>query len=147
THPASANSFRDDSYAGIASYLVDGVKVVEGTAQWDDQGFIINDNRTFAPNDVKVKFIDYLFDTYVNGIDESVLYDRTFFKLREATVTYDLPSSLIKNTIFKSVNLSLVGRNLWLWTKVPFMDPDGYYGLTLSEPTYRNIGFNLNCKF
>lgn len=147
THPGSANSFRDDSYAGKATYLLDGVKVLDGAAKWDDQGNITEDTRTFAPNDVKVKFIDYLFDTYVNGIDQSVLYDRTFFKLREATVTYDLPASLIKNTIFKAVNVSLVGRNLWLWTKVPFMDPDGYYGLTLSEPTYRNIGFNLNCKF
>jgi len=50
-------------------------------------------------------------------------------------------------TPFKSANLSVVGRNVLLFTKVPYMDPDGYTGLTLAEPSYRNIGVNLNLKF
>jgi TonB-linked SusC/RagA family outer membrane protein len=147
THPASANSYRDDSYAGNATFLLDGVVVTEGEAVWDIQGNLVSDNRKFAPNTTKVKYIDYLFDTYVNSIDQSVLYDRTFMKLREVALTYKLPLSLLNGKLFKEVNLSLIGRNLFLWTKVPFMDPDGYYGTTLSEPTYRNIGFNINCKF
>ena len=146
-HPNSANSLRDDSYAGKATFLLDGVEVTEGSAQWDSQGNLIQDNRSFASNTTKVKYIDHLFDTYVNGIDESVLYDRTFVKLREIVVTYELPAQMVKRLPFKNINVSLVGRNLALWSKVPYMDPDGYYGLTLAEPTYRNIGFNLSCKF
>ncbi len=150
THPGSANSYRDDSYAGKATYLVDGVNITEGIATYDIQGNITADTRKFSPNTTPVKYIDHLFATYVNGIDGAVLYDRTFFKLREIVLSYNLPKSLLKNKVFNDVSLSLIGRNLMLFTKVPFMDPDGIsgrQGSQLSEPTYRNIGFNVNCKF
>ncbi len=147
THPNTANHYRDESYAGEATWLIDGVVVTDGAAEWDIQGNLVSDTRQFAPNTTKVKYIDYLFDTYVNGIDESVLDDRTFFKLREATITWQAPSGWLQKTPFKSLNFSIVGRNLMLFTKVPFMDPDGFTGQLLNEPTYRNIGVNLNCGF
>ncbi len=147
THPATANHYRDESYAGEATYLMEGVVVTDGAAEWDVQGNLISDTRKFAPNETKVKYIDHLFDTYVNGITEANLYDRTFTKLREVTLTYQLPASLLEKTFIKSVNISFVGRNLWLWTKVPFMDPDGFPGFTLTEPTYRNMGFNFSGRF
>ena len=147
THPATANSFRDDSYAGKATYVLDGVEVTDGTATWDQQGNIISDTRNFKPNDKHVKYIDYLFDTYVNGIDQSVLYDRSFVKLREITISFALPDRLIKKLPFTDANFSIVGRNLALWSKVPFMDPDGYNYYSLAEPSYRNIGININLKF
>jgi TonB-linked SusC/RagA family outer membrane protein len=147
THPATANSFRDDSYTGKATYLLDGVEVTDGTAQWDQQGNITADTRKFKANDKKVKYIDYLFDTYVNGIDQSVLYDRSFVKLREITISFALPDKLMKKLPFTDANFSLVGRNLALWSKVPFMDPDGYNYYSLAEPSYRNIGVNINLKF
>jgi TonB dependent receptor len=146
-HPATANSFRDDSYAGKATFLLDGVEVTDGTAKWDVQGNLTEDTRKYAPNATKVKYIDHLFDTYVNGIDEAVLYDRTFAKLREVTLTYTVPTSFLKNKPFKEANISVVGRNLLLWSNVPFMDPDGYNFYNLAEPTYRNIGVNVNLKF
>jgi TonB-linked SusC/RagA family outer membrane protein len=147
THPETANHYRDESYAGEATWLLDGVVVTDGAAEWDVQGKIISDTRQFAPNEAKVKYIDYLFDTYVNGIDEAVLYDRTFVKLREVTLTWQAPARWVEKTPFKSLNFSIVGRNLLLFTKVPFMDPDGYTGLDLSEPTYRNLGINFGCGF
>lgn len=147
THPATANHYRDESYAGQATWLLDGVVVTDGSATWDVQGNLVSDTRKFAPNETKVKYIDYLFDTYVNGIDESVLFDRTFVKLREVTLTWQAPKQWLEKTPFKSLNFSLIGRNLLLFTKVPFMDPDGYTGLSLSEPTYRNVGVNFGCGF
>ncbi len=147
THPATANHYRDESYAGQATYLMEGVVVTEGSAEWDVQGNIISDTRKFAPNETKVKYIDHLFDNYVNGITEANLYDRTFGKLREVTLTWYMPSKFLEKSPFKTANISFVGRNLFIWTKVPFMDPDGYSDFSLSEPTYRNIGFNLNCTF
>src|SRR5690606_16475248 len=99
------------------------------------------------PNTTNVNYVDWVFATYTNGIDESVLYDRTFVKLRELTLSYQIPSNLLTKTPFKTASFSLVGRNLLLWSKVPYMDPDGYSGLQLAEPTVRNIGFNVNLKF
>ncbi len=146
-HPGSVGPLRDDSYAGNATFLLDGVEVTEGAAEWDQKGAITTDTRKFQPNATKVKYIDHLFDTYVNGIDESVLYDRTFAKLREVVVTWVVPPTRLKKMPFKEASVSVVGRNLALFSKVPFMDPDGSTSLELKEPTYRNVGVNLNLKF
>lgn len=75
------------------------------------------------------------------------MYKRSFVKLREVVIGYNLKRETIQHTPFKSVSISITGRNLLLFTKVPDMDPDGYAGTTLAEPTYRNIGVNLNLKF
>ena len=146
-HKNTANSYRDDSYAGKATYLSNGVVVTGGSVTYDVQGKILTDTRTFAPNTKKVDFVDWVFANYAPGTDEALLYDKTFVKLREATISYSLGANLLKKTPFKTASVSVVGRNLLMWTKVPFMDPDGYSGLNLAEPSYRNIGFNLNLKF
>jgi hypothetical protein len=146
-HPATANSFRDDSYAGNATYVGQGVVVTSGSVEYDVQGNIVSDTRKFAPNDKAVKYIDWVFATYVNGVPDANMYKRSFVKLREVTLTYNLPSSLVSKTPFKGISMAVTGRNLALWTDVPFMDPDGYEGTTLADPSYRNIGVNLNIKF
>ncbi len=146
-HKSTANQYRDDAYAGNDTYLGNGVTVTTGSVQYDVQGNIISDTRKFAPNTTKVNYIDWVFAMYTNGVDGANLYDKTFVKLREAMVTYNVTPKLLKKTPFKSVNVSVVGRNLLLFSKVPFMDPDGYEGYELAEPTYRNIGINLGLKF
>ncbi|MFC0774931.1 SusC/RagA family TonB-linked outer membrane protein [Terrimonas alba] len=146
-HPATANQFRDDSYAGNATYVGQGVVVTSGSVEYDVQGNIVSDTRKFAPNTKAVKYIDWIFATYVNGVPDANLYKRTFVKLREVTLTYNASPALLKKTPFKGVSISLTGRNLALWSDAPYMDPDGYEGTTLADPSYRNIGFNLNLKF
>lgn len=146
-HKNTANSNRDDAYLGKDTYVGKGVVVTGGTVTYDVQGKILTDTRTFAPNTKNVNYIDWVFSYYTSGTDEALLYDKTFVKLREVTLSYSLGANLLKRTPFKAASLSIVGRNLALWTKVPFMDPDGYSGLNLAEPSYRNIGFNLNVKF
>lgn len=146
-HPGTANSYRDDAYAGNATYTGKGVVVTSGEVQYDVQGKIISDTRRFSPNTTAVNYIDWVFSTYVNGIDGANMYKRSFVKLREVVIGYNLKRETIQHTPFKSVSISITGRNLLLFTKVPDMDPDGYAGTTLAEPTYRNIGVNLNLKF
>lgn len=141
------NHYRDDSYAGKANYIGKGVVVTSGDVKYDEQGNVISDTRKFAPNTTPVKYIDWIFATYVNGIDGADMYKRTFVKLREVVLTYNLPSKLVIRTPFKAASISVTGRNLALFTKVPDMDPDGYSGTTLADPSYRNIGINLNLKF
>lgn len=146
-HPNTANSYRDDAYRGEKTYLAAGVTQSGGYATYDAQGNITSDTRTFITNTTKVNYVDWVFANYTNGITESVLYDRTFVKLRELTLSYQIPSNLLSKSPFKTASFSLVGRNLLLWSKVPYMDPDGYSDLQLAEPTVRNIGFNVNLKF
>ena len=146
-HPETANPYRDDAYAGNKTFVGPGVVVTSGDVQYDVQGNIISDTRKLAPNTNKVNYIDWIFATYVNGIPGANINKRTFVKLREVVISYNANTTLLKKTPFTGASISLTGRNLLLFSDVPFMDPDGYSGLSLAEPTYRNIGVNLNLKF
>lgn len=145
-HPATANSFRDDAYAGQKTYVGPGVVVTSGSADYDVQGNVINDTRKFAPNTQKVNYVDWVFATYVNGVPGANIFKNSFVKLREVVITYNAAQSLIRKTPFKAASVSITARNLALFTDVPFVDPDGANG-GLAEPAYRNIGINLNLKF
>ncbi len=146
-HKSTVNSFRDDAYNGIDNFVGPGVKVVSGEAEYDAFGRLVSDTRKFEKNDIPVNYITWLFASYTNGIDDAVLYKRTFVKLREVVLTYSIGPKLLMKTPFKGANISVVGRNVLLFTKVPYMDPDGYNYYSLAEPSYRNIGVNLNLKF
>jgi TonB-linked SusC/RagA family outer membrane protein len=146
-HKSTANKFRDDAYAGIDSYVGEGVVATSGAVEYDAFGRLISDTRKFSQNTTQVNYINWVFASYTNGIQDAVLYDRTFVKLREIVFTYSIGPKLLSRLPFKTANISVVGRNLLLFTKVPYMDPDGYNDQTLAEPSYRNIGVNLNLKF
>lgn len=92
-----------------------------------------------------------------NNITEEFVYDASFVKLRELSLGYNFPKSLLANKLpfIQDLKLSLVGRNLWTILKhTPNIDPESAYnntngqGLELNGyPATRNIGFNLNIKF
>jgi hypothetical protein len=55
------------------------------------------------------------------------LYNGDYLKLRELTLRYDLPVSLIDRIgkgFLRTASLSASGRNLVTWTKYPGLDPD-----------------------
>ena len=111
------------------------------------QGNIVSDTRKFAPNTTAVNYIDWVFASYVNGIAGANMDKRSFVKLREIILSYNFTPDILKKTPFTAASLSVTARNVLLFTDVPFMDPDGYADYELAEPTYRNIGINLNLKF
>jgi len=98
-----------------------------------------------------------LYGAGANGYpNKAFVYDAGYVKLREVSLTYSLPGSLINHIrAFKGVDLSLLGRNLWIIHKnVPYADPEenlaagnlqGYQSGVY--PTYRNFGFNVRFRF
>lgn len=92
-----------------------------------------------------------------NDITEEFVYNASFIKLREFSIGYSFPKSLLDShaPFIKNLNISLVGRNLWTIIKyTPNIDPESAYnssngqGLELNGyPATRSIGFNLNIKF
>ncbi|MGI9541673.1 MAG: hypothetical protein ACR2MX_00355, partial [Cyclobacteriaceae bacterium] len=50
-----------------------------------------------------------------NASDEWLVYDATVYRLRELTLGYTLPSSLLETLPFGNITVSLTGRNLWYW--------------------------------
>ena len=144
THPGTVNQFRDDANEGKATYIADGVVVVEGDVTYDAEGKILNDTRVYAPNTTAVNYISWNIDTsnpYLNHY-----YDQSFVKLREVTLTYNFPRTMLEKTFLSKASISLVGRNLALWSDVPEVDPDTGAD-NLQTPATRNMGFNLNFSF
>ncbi len=91
-----------------------------------------------------------------NSAAKGYVYDGGFVKLREVVLTYSLPSSIIERLhSFKAIDLSLLGRNLWIIHKnMPYSDPEdnlssgnalGYQAGSI--PATRHIGINLKFTF
>jgi len=52
----------------------------------------------------------------------------------------------LKKTPFTGVSVSLVGRNLWLASKIKDIDPETDDS-NLQSPSMRSYGFNINVQF
>ena len=163
--------FNLDNYYGY------GTGMYPETAGLNDLGnpsrspVIENTDGTYAPTSGGVVFSGVKEDGSVNDIRrensegtfgynmpaEYHVYDASFVKLREASLSYSLPASVMTRIApFKGIDVSLTGRNLWIIKKhVPYADPEdnlssGNYGqgyMSGSYPTTRNIGFNLRFRF
>ncbi|MFD1873393.1 SusC/RagA family TonB-linked outer membrane protein [Hymenobacter bucti] len=85
------------------------------------------------------------------------VYDASFVKLRELSLTYSLPKAwLAKSKAVRGVDFSIVGRNLWIIHKnLPDADPEdavssGNFGQGYSTgayPAVRTVGANIRLSF
>ncbi|WP_050982042.1 TonB-dependent receptor domain-containing protein [Mucilaginibacter paludis] len=143
----------------IGNELGPGVVITSGTPVFAN-GVIANiDQLTFGPNTKAILVQAYLNGNAIKGIDEAWMVSRSFAKLREVTLGYNLPSSLLKNTFIKSASFSLVGRNLLYFAARKDFDIDQYAsGFNSSDrstqnnnglqsSTTRKYGFNINLSF
>ncbi len=146
TNTGTVNQFRDDANEGKATYVGKGVVVTGGEVTYDANGNITKDTRTFAPNTKAVNYIDYMTNTS-NGANNNYNYfSQTFLKLREVTLTWQLPGQWLNRSFIKGANVSFVGRNLLLFSKMPNVDPDPASD-DLQTPSTRSMGINFNIKF
>ena len=103
-------------------------------------------------------FQDY-FDAYGNGEGGlAFLIDRSFVKLRNLTVSYDLPKRWVSAIGLRGVKVSFVANNLFTWTASDnyHIDPElstegtdigGMFGEMYANPSSRKLGFNVQIKF
>jgi hypothetical protein len=94
--------------------------------------------------------------TLGRSVLEGAVFDATFVKLRELKFGYTVPDRLLGRLPLRDINLSVVGRNLALWTDVPHIDPEtsSVSGGTVipgaesvAIPSTRSMGFNLSFRF
>jgi len=145
--------------AGNPDYtLVDAGGVVGPGWKYDDSGNLVE-------NDVSVPaggagYVGYFYNYYGNGFNrdniEAATYDATYFKLREVSLSYGIPTSITDGWGIHSASISLVGRNLLLFSDVPSIDPETFSirnGIfvngfeSTSIPTQRSVGINVNLTF
>ncbi|WNJ20170.1 SusC/RagA family TonB-linked outer membrane protein [Pontibacter sp. G13] len=89
------------------------------------------------------------------GITEMNIHDTSWQRLRELTVRYSLPASVLKNLPFEALSVSFSGRNLWLNTDYPGIDPEtnltgasNGFGLDyFNMPNTKSFGGAINVKF
>ena len=67
----------------------------------------------YVPNDIQITSTQHYWQNGGVFHDEMRVYDATYLKLREVSVAYDLPKSLLSNTPFGAITLTLSGQNLW----------------------------------
>ena len=119
-----------------------------------------------VPNQTRITTNDVYFSggggsaTFgINASDEYNIWDATVYRLRDLTLGYDFPKTLVAKLGLSAVRFSVSGHNLWyLAPNVPKytnFDPEvNSYGATKVQglelsaaPTTRRVGVNLNVTF
>lgn len=87
-------------------------------------------DATGKPNTVRASAVNYGAYGYRYSPAAGFIYDGSYTKLRELSLTYTIPKSVLsKLKIIKDLQVSLVGRNLWIISKnLPYADPEETYG-------------------
>ena len=111
----AASTGYDFSGAGIRSTYFNRERFVVPNSSY------LNASGVYVPN-TNITTRTGGVDFWTNGpsntaVNENYVYSAAFWKLRELSLSYELPTSLLKNMKFvKGANISVQGRNLFLWT-------------------------------
>jgi TonB-linked SusC/RagA family outer membrane protein len=135
---------------------------------------VYNEREAFlVPNSVKLVGNSYVENdipilgtamySYYNPSTNTLMYentvlDKTFLKLRELTLSYSIPGKFLNKMPFKAFEISLVGRNLLMWTPATnnYVDPEATnfgndllsdLGEFAAGPTSRFLGGNIKISF
>ena len=63
-------------------------------------------------NNIQVTAANYFFDNYF-FTDEAITFDGSTVRLREASLSYNMPKNILGNSPFKAISFTLTGSNLW----------------------------------
>ncbi len=83
-------------------------------------------------------------------------FDATYVKLRELSLRYNFTPDWLTRAGVQNVGVSVTGRNLFLWTDVPHVDPETTIsggngqipGFEVQQiPSTRSFGMNVQLDF
>ncbi len=148
-------------YAGTDAGL-DGAGVSTRSLEYRESGIVVDgvvntgtdENPVWTPNSTSITAQEY-WGNY-SGTPSNYIFDQTNIRLREVGLNYTLPRSMFENIFIESVNIGVVGRNLFfLKNDLGNFDPESSYStsnfaqgmLYYNLPTLKSFGVNLNVKF
>jgi hypothetical protein len=108
-----------------------------------------------SPNTTSVPAYSYYLNYYSPINHEPFVSDASYLKLRELRIGYTL-RNVLKNNPSASVDISLIGRNLLLFSPTKDIDPEtlALRGNTIlpgveynSIPSQRQFGISVNFKY
>ena len=133
----------------LAAVDGDGNFILDADGNYTSSGSQANTNYGYAQD-------FFTSDGYWASPNAKFVYDASYVKLREISITYSLPKTLFANSILAGMDVSLIGRNLWIiHSNSPYSDPEaglsaGTYQLgnqSGAYPAVKEYGLNLNVKF
>jgi len=150
--------------ADITYFTGNGIKTTDN----DRKPFVVpnsvtkidNGDGTFSyvENTVAID-ADHMDDYYrADALERHNVIDRSYIKLRELALSYTVPKNFISKWPVAGIQVSAIGRNLFLWTPVDnqFIDPEvtsfgsdlaSLYGEFSANPTTRSFGFSIKATF
>ncbi|NJO68109.1 MAG: TonB-dependent receptor, partial [Bacteroidetes bacterium] len=112
------SKLREDAANGLRNYVPKGVIVKDGAVQYDWEGNITSDTRVYEENTVATSYQDYLKSYWnMNNTRAESFLPATYLKLRDVSVSYEIPTTFINRFKISYCEISLVGSNLWILTK------------------------------
>jgi len=94
-----------------ASTVINGKRenmVVSGVIRQGD-GYVVND-KSVTPQ----QYWTQVATSGNMGISEANLYDATNIRLRNITLSYNIPSNMLKNNILQRAKVSFTANNVWM---------------------------------
>ena len=121
-------------------------------------GVVKQADGTYAPNQTPVSLQQYYqaLGTGRAGISEAYVYDATNIRLRNVSLTYSFPSSMLKKTPIQRLKLGVSVNNVWMIkSNLDGIDPESVYATSTnatgmenaSAPTSRTYLFNVTLGF
>jgi hypothetical protein len=124
-----------------------------------------NGDGTYSENTTPIFLYDNSFQSFFDGTGagqggEFFLIDRSFAKLRNVSITWDLPQKWMQKIRFEGMSLTAYVNNAVTFTAKDnyYIDPEStsyagdgdlsaQFGELYSNPTNRQYGINVNIKF
>lgn len=132
--------------------------VIPNTVQ--QMGTDVNGNPIYVENSTPVgeDWSEYYSSNTNKPIESNRIVEKTFFRVRELSLSYNINRSVTERFGVASAFVSVFGRNLLLWTpaKNSFIDPEtstygndlvGMFGEFAGSPSVRTYGLKLNVSF
>jgi TonB-linked SusC/RagA family outer membrane protein len=114
------------------AFIAPGVKRIDADGDGIQEGF--------APNDITLTAADYGFNLQFGNRNDNAMYDATNIRIREVSLGYVLPQSLLSKTPIKSASLTLNANNLWYFAF-------GVPKYTKWDPEVASLGVNSGLGF
>jgi TonB-linked SusC/RagA family outer membrane protein len=89
-----------------------------------------NTPAVYAENDIPVmtttQYAYWNYSSYNKGLEGNAVLDRTYVKVRELTLSYAFPKAWFIKTPVNGLEMSIIGRNLFMWTAANnnYVDPE-----------------------
>jgi TonB-dependent starch-binding outer membrane protein SusC len=151
--------FNTVSYKGFTlSFLLNSIQGGKNGYLGNSVRLFFRDDNNIRDNDLNA--VDYwsprnpnakyprLIDGKRSKVEPGLYESRSFIRLQDVSLSYNLPAKVIERIKAQAVNVFISGKNLATWTNWEGWDPETGQGLTLGgRPVMRSVSFGVHITY